>query len=131
MVDPAIIEEWIAKADEDFEFAKINLEENNPFYVQICFHFHQATEKYLKTYIIANDLPFSKIHDLPLLLKQCSSKNHSFLEFSEDCEYLAAFYIETRYPVHWPAQHAKKDAQRAFEAAENIRTLIKQELGSA
>ena len=31
MVDPEIIKEWIAKADEDFEFAKINLEEEKSF----------------------------------------------------------------------------------------------------
>ena len=47
MVDPDIIEEWISKADEDFEFARINLEEEKPFHAQICFHFQQAAEKYL------------------------------------------------------------------------------------
>ena len=31
MVDREIIKEWIAKADEDFEFAKINLEEEKPY----------------------------------------------------------------------------------------------------
>jgi HEPN domain-containing protein len=39
MVDPAIIREWISKADEDFEFARVNFEEGKPFYAQICFHF--------------------------------------------------------------------------------------------
>ncbi len=41
------------------------------FYAQICFHFHQAAEKYLKSYIIACDLEFKKIHDLPVLLQLC------------------------------------------------------------
>jgi len=27
MVDRSIVEEWLAKAQEDFEFARINLEE--------------------------------------------------------------------------------------------------------
>ncbi len=27
MVDPKIVEEWISKADEDFEFASVNLKE--------------------------------------------------------------------------------------------------------
>jgi hypothetical protein len=31
MVDREIINEWISKADEDFEFAKINLQEEKPF----------------------------------------------------------------------------------------------------
>ncbi len=40
MVDRDIIEEWITKADEDFEFARINLEEEKQFFAQICFHFN-------------------------------------------------------------------------------------------
>ena len=40
MVDPDIIIEWITKADEDFEFARINFEEEKPFFSQICFHFN-------------------------------------------------------------------------------------------
>ncbi len=46
MVDPSIVEEWLTKANEDFEFARINFEEKKSFYPQICFHFHQAAEKY-------------------------------------------------------------------------------------
>jgi HEPN domain-containing protein len=69
MVDRGIIREWLSKAEEDFQFANINLKEKKPFFAQICFHFHQSAEKYLKAYIIANDLEFQKIHDLALLVK--------------------------------------------------------------
>jgi HEPN domain-containing protein len=48
MADRIIVEEWLAKAQEDYEFARINLEAQKPFYAQICFHFQQAAEKYLK-----------------------------------------------------------------------------------
>ena len=63
MVDPDIIQEWVSKAEEDFEFARINFEEEKPYFAQICFHFHQSAEKYLKAYIIANELGFRKSHD--------------------------------------------------------------------
>lgn len=69
MVDTKIVEEWISKADEDFEFAFLNLNEGKTFFAQICFHFQQASEKYLKAYIIGQELEFRKIHDLPVLLK--------------------------------------------------------------
>ena len=39
MVDAEIIKEWISKADEDFEFALLNLEEGKTFFSQISFHF--------------------------------------------------------------------------------------------
>lgn len=60
MADPSIVREWLSKADEDFNFAKINLDEDNKFYSQIYFHFQQAAEKYLKAYIAAYDLEFEK-----------------------------------------------------------------------
>ena len=34
MVDDKIIQEWLIKADEDFAFARINLEERKPFFAQ-------------------------------------------------------------------------------------------------
>ena len=35
MVDRDIIKEWTTKADQDFEFARINLEEEKQFFAQI------------------------------------------------------------------------------------------------
>ena len=52
MVDREIINEWRTKADDDFEFARINFEEEKPFFAQICFHFHQSAEKYLKLILL-------------------------------------------------------------------------------
>jgi len=128
MVDPKIVSEWISKANEDFEFASVNLKENKPFFSQICFHFQQAAEKYLKAFIIANDLEFLRSHDLPLLLKMSLSKDISLERLHEDCEYLNAFYVETRYPVHWPTRFSADDAQRAFQSASRIRSNIKEKL---
>ena len=78
MADIEIVREWLEKAEEDFEFALVNLREKKPFYAQICFHFHQAAEKYLKAYIIAHDLEFRKIHDLSMFLKICLSEDSTF-----------------------------------------------------
>jgi len=128
MVDPDIIIEWITKADEDFEFARINFEEEKPFFSQICFHFNQSAEKYLKAYIIANKLGFRKINNLPLLLKQCSLIDLSFNQLSEDCENLDTIYIEARYPVAWPVDFSKNEANRAYRSAENIRNFVKKKL---
>jgi HEPN domain-containing protein len=108
MVEAAIIREWIAKADEDFDFALVNLEEGNPFAAQICFHFYQSAEKYLKAYIVANNLGFIKSHDLPALLKICVTKEPSLTQLSPDCEFLNTFYIETRYPSTGPRTSLKQ-----------------------
>jgi HEPN domain-containing protein len=129
MVDREIIQEWLTKADEDFDFARINLEESRPFFPQICFHFQQAAEKYLKSYIIAQDLEFRKIHELPLLLRICMSREPAFEQLREDCEYLTTYYVETRYPVHWPTRFSHEETRKALEAALRIRSLVKEKLG--
>ena len=130
MVDKEIIREWLSKAEEDFEFAFINLEEGKNYFPQICFHFHQAAEKYLKAFTIAHELEFRKIHDLPLLLNIYKSKNPSLGELEADCEYLNAFYIDTRYPVHWPTHFSREETQNALQSARHIRSLVELKLSS-
>jgi len=128
MVDFEIIREWVQKADDDFEFARVNFEERTSFFAQISFHFQQSAEKYLKAYIIAHELQFRKIHDLPALLRICNSEDSSFSQLKEDCEYLTTFYVETRYPVHWPTHFSQEETEKAFQAAKRIRFFIKKKL---
>jgi HEPN domain-containing protein len=128
MVDDEIVKEWIEKADEDFEFALVNFREEKPFFAQICFHFQQAAEKYLKAYIISHDLEFRKIHELPMLLKICLSKAPSFDDLEEECEFLNTFYVETRYPVHWPTHFSRDETEKAFQAAKAIQSFVKKKM---
>ena len=125
MVEPEIIEEWLKRANEDFEFAFSNLKDRSQFFEQICFHFHQAAEKYLKAFIISNALEFEKIHDLLKLLKTSQKKEPSLSCLRDACEFLNPFYIETRYPVHWPTHYTKEEAQKAKNAAQKISETIK------
>ena len=121
-----IFKEWIKKADEDFGFASRNLDDpSNPYYAQICYHFQQATEKYLKAYIVAYNLEFKKIHDLPELLRICLEKEPSFSSVSQECEFLTDYYIDTRYPVHWPAEVNQKETKEAKVSAEKIGNFVK------
>ena len=129
MVDIEIVREWMTKAEEDFEFACINFEEGRNFFAQICFHFQQAGEKFLKVYIIAHELDFRKIHELPLLLKICQAKDFFFECLREDCEFLTTFYVDTRYPVHWPTQFTREETQKAFQSAARIRRVFIEKLG--
>lgn len=126
MADPKIVGEWLNKADEDFNFADANLSEGSNFYAQICFHFHQSAEKYLKAFIIAYDLEFEKIHNLINLLKICNEKEPALYTLLEHCEFLNVFYIDTRYPVHWPTNYTRERAIKAKDAAKNIAEGIKE-----
>lgn len=73
MMQNEVVREWIEKTDEDFGFASTGFEYTD-YFSQICFHFHQAAEKYLKVFIIANKLEFRPIHNLIELLDTCVQK---------------------------------------------------------
>lgn len=129
MVNRILIDEWIHKADEDFGFAKSNMEDkSNNYYAQICFFFEQAVEKYLKAYIVAHELEFKKIHDLTILLQICEGQNSEFSSLSDECNFLTDFYIETRYPVHWPTNFTREIAERAYTSAEKIKNFVKEKI---
>jgi len=120
MVDSSIVREWMDKADEDLLFAEASLRDKSGFYAQICFHFQQAAEKYLKSFIIFRGLPFNKIHDLVNLLKICAEYDPTLSAFKEECVILNSAYIETRYPVHWPTDYSKETAEQSLAAVRII-----------
>ena len=128
MVDPSIIKEWLNKADEDLHFAESSLQDGSEFYAQICFHFQQASEKYLKTFIVSRNLPFSKVHDLVSLLKTCAGCDPTLALLNEDCIILNSAYIETRYPVHWPTNYCKETADQSLASAQLIAREIRKRL---
>lgn len=129
MVDPRLIGEWLRKADEDFGFAA-SIGSNSPYHAQICFHFQQAAEKYLKAFIVAHELEFQKSHDLLGLLNVCLTKEPSLATIKEECLLLNRFYIDTRYPVHWPTNYGKEESSQAISAAGKIGAAVKALLGT-
>jgi HEPN domain-containing protein len=129
MADQSVVKEWLQKADENFRFAEASLKDGSGFYAQLCFHFQQSAEKYLKAYIIAKNLPFERVHDLVHLLKICANHTPAFSELRDECILLNTAYIETRYPVHWPTEYTKETTTETHQAAEKIATKILGELG--
>ncbi len=127
MVDPKLAEGWIKKADEDFKYAKISLEEGIEFYSPICFHFHQAAEKYLKALIVAKELDFKKTHDLKELVRICAEFDKEFNKLSDLVSELNPYYIETRYPEFIESIN-KSSAEEAMKLVEGIAYFVKSKL---
>ncbi|MBF0564508.1 MAG: HEPN domain-containing protein [Nitrospirae bacterium] len=67
----AITLEWLSKAESDYNFAKSSFEEFDDFYSQMCLLCHDATEKYLKAFILSTGNRPERIHDLVALLNEC------------------------------------------------------------
>jgi len=126
MVDFKIVDEWLDKAERDFQFAIRALNRGERFYELICFHFQQAGEKYLKAYIVANELEFKKIHDLGELIQICQRKNSDFKLLEKEAKFLTDFYLEPRYPEEiQQISYPKSIANKAQKAAGKIQKFVK------
>lgn len=129
MAHRLVVMEWLYKADQDFGFAKHGLFSfPEGYYDQFCFFFQQAAEKYFKAYIVKYDLTFGKIHDLIKLLAICTKHNENLAILEDDCKYLNAFYLETRYADEVFAIHTKDQAEQGYVHAEKIQKYIRKEL---
>jgi HEPN domain-containing protein len=120
---PEITREWIGKAEEDYGFACTSIEYTD-YFAQTCFHFQQAAEKYLKAFIVANKLNFRAVHNLLELLEICKLHEAGIKETEPACRFLNPFYIDTRYPVHWPTHYSKDTAVKAKEMTDIIRNWV-------
>ena len=69
--------QWFEKGNHDIEDTK-RLYKSGGYSDTICFHCHQAVEKYLKGYLVFNNVSPRKIHDLVILLEEC----HQISNFS-------------------------------------------------
>lgn len=91
------IKNWLFRANEDIAVIESLASINFEFYTNtICFHAQQASEKYLKAYLIYKDIDFPKTHDLDFLLMECQKiDKHSF---DIDLKSLTDFGVSIRYP---------------------------------
>ena len=60
--------EWIEKAEEDYDMARLAQQASRPFHNSICFHAQQCIEKYLKAWLQEADAPLPRTHDFEALL---------------------------------------------------------------
>lgn len=126
---------WLKFADDDLRTARLVLEEEGLFPIA-CFHSQQAAEKLLKAYLVNNDLPFPKTHDLRDLLRLCAARDPAFKELELACRSLNRFYVPTRYPEAVAGSLPgglpnKADAEKALADAEEIISFVKQRLAAS
>lgn len=129
MAHRLLILEWLYKADQDFGFASIALQDAKmSFYDQICTSFHQSVEKYLKAYIVAYTLPFKKLHDLEKLLHTCVVRDATLSSLEEACRVLNPYYVELRYADTPFLTAVKNQAEEARRFAALVQQKIRKKL---
>jgi HEPN domain-containing protein len=89
-------DQWIEKADEDCMVVRQLFEADSIAKGAIGFHCQQATEKFLKAFLIFNDIDPIRTHNIEFLLELCSTVDKEFSLV--DAGNLTDFGVEARYP---------------------------------
>jgi HEPN domain-containing protein len=69
------------KAKNDLLVADTLLHTETLYQDSIAFHIQQSMEKYLKAFLISNNINIEKTHDLLILIKRCENIDSDFSEF--------------------------------------------------
>lgn len=107
-------ENWIKKAEGDYLDA-LKLSYDNG-----CYHFHQSSEKYLKSLFEELGIPVPKTHDLINLYGNLI-KNGISLDIEEQCSKLTSFSTITRYPGYFAT---KQDFDNCTTWSSHIRKAV-------
>ena len=118
-----LVRQWLEKAEKDMGVALLLLNENAPFPEAIGFHCQQATEKFLKAYLVMVQADFPKTHNLGELLDIVLKQNPGLAKSLEDVTELNPFGVDFRYPSDL-IDTSRNDAERAFELAGKTRAAV-------
>lgn len=122
-----VIQAWLLKADDDFNFAQDAFRETD-YYDHVCFLSQQAVEKYLKALIIIFTGTLTKqqkTHNLIFLADILKNNNFNLSEFKIKLRKLSEAYIPARYPTDTYVRFSKEDAKECLTIAREMIEYIK------
>lgn len=122
----ALAAEWVQKAEGDLNTAGRELRaRHHPNYDAGCFHAQQSAEKYLKAFLVTQDIDPPRTHNLVALLGLCVSLDGTFELIRPALELLNTYAVDVRYPGE---SSSKEEAREAFQAASRVRQFAQARL---
>ena len=118
-----IVKQWVEKADHDLGTAQVTYLYLPTFRDTIAFHCQQASEKYLKSFLLFLDIPFKRQHSLNYLLGLLSTQITISQELYENASELEDFAVEIRYPDS-SIDLTDDEIQHAFTIVKLIRSFV-------
>ena len=120
-----LTQEWIEKAEEDYNMAQLALQSSRPFHNSICFHAQQCIEKYLKAWLQEANLPVPRTHNLEELLALILPTLPAWSHWQPDFKIITDYAVDSRYP----GDSATADnAQHAIHICEAVRQAVRTSL---
>ena len=117
--------EWFGHGDKDLRTAKI-LIEHHGFSDNVAFFLQQASEKYLKGYLLSKGWKLQKTHDLEVLISEAAKYDKTFKDFLDFAQIISALYVESRYPLGPPKEYSQKEISDWLQHTEKIISKIKE-----
>jgi len=118
-----LAQEWFNIGNQELGYAKAAFDDFDNFYSQMCVQCHQAVEKYLKGFLVYHNKRYPITHDLVKILRKCAKIDNDFLNFLSEIKIITDYYIELRYPIHYPPR-TKEDAKQAIKIAKTIKEFV-------
>ncbi len=127
----AFVDQWLRKADADLIAAERLQSDDDDARLSevIAFHCQQATEKYLKAFLVWHKVEFPKTHDLERLRHLVSSVNRELSELLRIADVLTPFGVDGRYPGDGPEVPIGGESE-LVELARFVRTTVAAALDS-
>lgn len=117
------VKKWLSKANNDLKTARnlMSFPEEERVTEAICFHCQQASEKFLKAFLVTKNIEFGRTHILEALLDLCRGVDSDFFNISTGK--LTDYAVEVRYPevFYTPTQ---SEAEESVILAERISDFV-------
>ena len=115
------VQEWLKLAREDFQTAKILLEQKNAVtFRTIGFLCQQATEKAIKGFLSHKKVKFAKTHDIKFLGELVTKIDPGLHELMDGAIGLTPYAVEFRYPESADKEITQEELDQALIVAANI-----------
>lgn len=118
--------QWVSKAEEDIEGARLLAVQPTPKRDSACFHCQQSAEKYLKALLQERGLPVPKIHILSALVQMLLPFEGTLRPLQRSLKHLTRYAVEYRYPG---ARARTREMLSALRTAERTRAVVRACLG--
>ena len=120
-----LVQQWVTKADRDFRVAEHLVSQDSPYLDAVAFHSQQAAEKYLKAFLVEQQVEFPKTHDLAEILDVIATVDSSLAQSCRGATELTPYGVDIRYPSDFP-QMTPQRARAAVELARKVRETIRE-----
>ena len=116
--------QWLSLADEDLSLAShaLGLGAKSPYRL-IAYHAQQCAEKYLKAFLVYNNVDFPYTHNIRRLLKFCAELAE-WTDTLKGAEELTPYAITARYPGE-EEEVSEAEAKRAIDLARQVRSQVR------